>query len=135
MSDENRNMSEIYMSRCRKFYSYKEELYTVQFPKEWAMDHAKGSGPHECATCKENGFWNGVFIGYCTHCAYNAYDFERGTGFVSIGKEWFFPDRSILAKKREKMAFNTYLKGVNLTDIGDAELFDSLQMQNHNESK
>jgi hypothetical protein len=54
---------------------------------------------------------------------------------VSIGKEWFFPDRSILAKKKEKMAFNTYLKGVNLKDIGDAELFDSLQMQMINESK
>ena len=74
------------------------------------------------------GFWNGVFLGYCGNCAYFNYNYSRGLGFLSIGREippeYFREEtRDIFAKRS---AMNTYLKGVKLSDIGDPELYNSM---------
>ena len=134
MSDFNSlNRDECYPSACGKFYMYREELYTKQFPKEW-LPHKPDSGPHDCSNCKMAGFWNGVFIGYCANCAAYSYQFTRGYGFISVGRELELKvfvalddsDNEILVAKKDAVrAFDTYLKDVKLCDIGDPELFDS----------
>jgi hypothetical protein len=60
------------------YYSYDEELYAKCFPEEWAQNHYPGTGPKECKDCIKNGFWNGVFVGYCVMCAniYEHFDFD-----------------------------------------------------------
>ena len=134
MSDFNSlNRNECYPSACGKFYMYREELYTKQFPKEW-LQHKPGTGPHDCGNCKASGFWNGVFIGYCANCAAYMYQFKRGYGFIYVGRE---TEPSVLntvdddgnefvvEKDNSVRAFDTYLKDVSLCDIGDDELFDS----------
>ena len=55
------------------YYSYDEELYAKCFPEEWSQNHYLGTGPKECKDCVKNGFWNGVFVGYCVMCA-NLYE-------------------------------------------------------------
>ena len=124
------------------FYSYNDELYCPSFPKEWATDHAPNTGPDECSTCKRVGFWNGVFIGYCVKCADEEYNFNRGVGFVSIGKELTYTNYYRIQHHKKKpigidrttfvlnSAFNTYLKDVNPDNVGDKEFCDSASMVN-----
>lgn len=100
-----------------KYYEHDKEFYAPTFPIEWANDHLAETGPECCKTCKTFGFWNGVFVGYCTKCA-EKYDGERGNGFVFYGEE-----KQII--ENSNSAFSTYLKDVNLDDIGDKKIFDS----------
>jgi hypothetical protein len=95
--------------------------------------------------CKKFGSWNGVFIGYCVKCA-EVYEFNRGVGFVEIGKQNTYEHYCIQQKQQknkkipapitititidkntftEKNAFNTYLKNIHPDDVGDKELCDS----------
>jgi len=100
------------------FYSYDGELYTSTFPGEWACEHLPGTGPKECDECREVGGWNGVFIAYCGPCA-RKYDFERGTGFDSVGHD--------LHSTASNSASNTYLYGIEWNDIGDTDIYDSYE--------
>jgi hypothetical protein len=104
-----------------KYYSYDDELYHNSFPEEWAMNHVAGTGPKECGNCKYVGHWNGVFIGYCGNCAKYVYLGERGCGFIELGKELYKHNDCV-------SAFETYLKDVNLDDIGDTDFFDSAKV-------
>jgi len=102
------------------FYSYDGELYAPTFPLEWAQNHKPLSGPTDCSNCAFDGMWNGVFIGYCANCCAFVYNYERGNGFINLGLE--FSDENT---KIENSVFETYLKDINLGEIGDKELFDS----------
>jgi hypothetical protein len=102
------------------YYSYNGELYAPTFPLEWAQSHKLKTGPTECANCACYGMWNGVFIGYCVNCAGYEYNYERGNGMASFGVEFSNENRKI-----ENSVFETYLKDVDLREIGDKELFDS----------
>jgi|LauGreDrversion4_2_1035121.scaffolds.fasta_scaffold40472_4 hypothetical protein len=108
------------MSSKPNFYIYDNELYSVYVPIHWSATHVSGSGPKECRTCKQNGRWNGVFIGYCEHCAISKYNGTRGRGFICPGVE----------NTRDEVlmydgAFETYMKGVSLDDVGDKRLTDN----------
>ena len=102
------------------YYSYNEELYAPTFPLEWAQTHKEESGPNNCLNCAYFGMWNGVFIGYCANCACYCYNYERGNGFIDLKVELSNEDTKI-----ENSVFETYLKDINLNEIGDKELFDS----------
>jgi len=121
------NFLDFYTNPDNKFYSYDEELYTVTFPKEWAQTHKTGTGPKECKNCNYYGSWNGVFIGYCINCAVHVYNCERGFGFYEFGEEMNVDISTFLANTEvdKKSAKETYLKGVELDDIGDKEFYDS----------
>ena len=119
----------VILGERRHYYSYDGELYTRTFPFEWAENHYPGTGPKECGNCSDYGCWNGVFIGYCANCAEHEYQFERGSGFIGIGKE---------NKKTcdpTKYAFNTYLKDIELDSIGDTDFMDSKQLVTHSEEQ
>jgi hypothetical protein len=100
-----------------KYYEYDKIAYAPTFPIAWAKNHLPNTGPECCKTCKTFGFWNGAFIGYCSKCS-EKYEGKRGNGFVFYGEE---------KKKLENSssAFYTYLRDIDLDNIGDKEIFDS----------
>ena len=99
------------------FYRYDGAKYAPSFPLVWAKNHLPNTGPESCAMCKTIGFWNGVFVGYCVKCA-EQYNGERGNGFIFYGEE----KRN---KKNPKSVRFTYMKGVDLNEIGDKEICDT----------
>ena len=101
-----------YISNSTKMYSYDNELYDIRFPEDWAKTHLPETGPKECSNCAHFGTINGVFCGYCITCAED-YDFSRGPGF------WF--NYTELSSKNVPSIFQTYLKDVDLRDIGDSD--------------
>ena len=107
------NHFEVRVSDNGKYYTYDNELYDIHFPIEYAKNHLDVSGPKKCMNCADYGSWRGVFIGYCANCA-DIYNFERGNGMLWNGIEnQGHPEKSI---------FNTYLKDVDLEDVGDIEM-------------
>jgi hypothetical protein len=118
----------VYGGNKRQYYVYDGELYTKQFPISWAETHELGTGPKECLNCDTYGTWNGVFIGYCGNCAQYVYEGGRGCGFIGWGEEG-------VKKEGEEdwiRAFDTYLLGVNLDDIGDTDFCDSRVLVEYN---
>ena len=103
------------------YYTYNNELYAPTFPVEWAQNHLEKTGPEYCIRCKIYGHWNGVFVGYCSACATD-YNGERGNGFIFYGEEKGDNEEN---KENTKSAFNTYLKDVDFSEIGDIDLYDS----------
>jgi hypothetical protein len=114
-------MEVIFHGLNRNYYSYEEELYTATFPVAWAETHEPKTGPKECNNCRTYGSWNGVFIGYCSDCAEYIYEGGRGCGFKSYGEENIKTNKT----KDWIRAYDTYLYGINLDDIGDTDFCDS----------
>jgi hypothetical protein len=75
------------------------------------------TGPECCKDCKTFGYWNGAFVGYCATCA-EKYEGKRGNGFIFYGEEKMIVENS-------NSAFYTYLRDIDLDNIGDKEIFDS----------
>jgi hypothetical protein len=107
------------------YYTYDDELYAGVFPEDWVTDCIDGTGPKDCRLCRWYGSWNGVFLGYCLHCAVK-YRGTRGRGFVQQGEELSVSDWN---KKTDYISsesvYDTYMKGVNLDDIGDIDFYNS----------
>jgi len=105
-----------------KYYSYDDELYDIHFPIEYAQNHWNNSGPKNCMNCADFGSWRCVFIGYCRNCAEYIYKFERGNGMINYGLEH--------PGDPEKSIYNTYLKYVDLEDVGDIDMNPSHILNN-----
>jgi hypothetical protein len=108
----------------QNFYTYDDELYDKNFPREWAMFHHPGTGPKECGNCGKYGSWRGVFIGYCLNCANYVYHLERGSGFYHCGLEASIGDP-------DYYAMNTYLKDADFNFIGDIEMHPAHRADNN----
>ena len=115
------------------YYSYHGQFYTKQFPESWLIsDQYFETGPEFCNGCREQGRWNGVCIGYCVECA-GVYHGKRGTGFIFPGCETttlLLPipqeeECDVFAELDENSAFNTYLIGYQLHELGDLRLEDT----------
>jgi hypothetical protein len=113
--------------------------FDIHFPVEWAInekyrfydDKMRGTGPYRCNYCRNHGFWQGVFIGYCGSCA-ETHSYEKGRGLAGCktdqGKPYEF---DILLKNgimlnipKEKSIFSKYLKDVDVKLIGDQDLMN-----------
>jgi hypothetical protein len=110
-------MNKLIYTNGDNFYVFKGISYDKHFPIEWAMNPKKidndfQCGPPDCLNCLDYGSYNGVFIGYCANCA-GEYDYQRGNGFIDYGEE--FKDEGFYD---ENSVWNTYLKYVNLDEIG-----------------
>lgn len=126
--------------------------YDINFPLGWVMDEEYyyidttpyTTGPIDCIYCKEYGFYNGVFIGYCNNCA-EKFDYRRGNGFVICPhvepaqectkylmlKSYNDDDEDnfeIISREIEKSIWKTYLKGITLNDIGDTKLAEDREL-------
>ena len=104
----------------KTYYSYDNELYAGTFPEEW-LDHEPRTGPKECKSCKDKGSWNGVFLGYCGNCAIHVYNGTRCKGFISPGVELHNS-----YNHDYDSAFDLYLYGVNLHEVGDTDFHDTM---------
>ena len=47
----------------RQMIAYKGELYSSLLPRECVFEPIEGTGPIDCKTCKQVGFWNGLLPG------------------------------------------------------------------------
>lgn len=110
------------MTSCnrQRYFSYDGEFYTGTFPMSWLVQQVPGTGPKDCEKCAKHGKWNRVFIGYCMNCSYHVYNGTRGRGFETAGNETSCQELAVF-----KSAFDTYLKGVELDDIGYKYIMDS----------
>lgn len=137
---------EIYQGSMGKYYCINENsnnlfainiYYDIHFPLEWALfkhtfliyGESYNTGPHFCNNCKYFGYHNGVFIGYCMNCA-SAFNYKRGNGMTDLYKE---VDENMIAfdlsnLKKENSMWNTYLKDVNLSEIGDNKLKEDYEL-------
>jgi hypothetical protein len=135
---------EIYQGSHGKYYKIIEknnELfainYDIHFPLEWALfknsfliyGEIYNTGPIYCKNCKLFGYQNGVFIGYCMNCA-SSFNYKRGNGMTDLNIE---VDENMIALdllnyKKENSMWKTYLKNVNLNEIGDNKLKEDYEM-------
>lgn len=95
-------------------YSYDDELYHKNFPENWATSHKPDTGPKECSNCACFGCIGGYFFAYCANCAHYEYDFQRGPGM--------YIDYTELVTTSVPSVFETYMKGIQLEDIGDKDM-------------
>lgn len=101
----------------RQMIAYKGELYSSLLPRECVFEPIEGTGPIDCKTCKQVGFWNGCFVMFCNKCCKEVFKYKYGYGAISKGIE-MNPECS-----------NSYLKDVTDWDtIGDIDLEDSKTM-------
>lgn len=112
--------------------------FDSHFPVEWVSHRPCSSepyGPFYCNACRCYGFYKGVFIGFCVDCAEKGYDRTRGRGMLAVNYEKDMDYvTSIFGSRwcnehREKSMWNTYLKGVDKTKIGDTVLETSKYWQ------
>ena len=112
-----------YRKGIKCYYSFNDELYAGSFPEEWTTNHLPGTGPKDCDNCAFYGSWNGVFTSYCMNCAIHEYNGTRGRGFSSCGEENNETPSVLLIPS----VWDTYLKDVNLHDVGDIDFNDTIK--------
>jgi hypothetical protein len=129
--------------------------YDIHFPLDWVMDEKyyyenyftksnNSTGPIYCNDCKDYGFYNGVFIGYCNNCA-EKFDYKRGNGFIicphvepakectkylmlKLDNDDDDGDFEILSRQKENSIWDTYLKGISFNEIGDTTLAEEREL-------
>jgi len=115
---------------------------SIYFPIEWIIMEKEThvdcqywvTGPFYCNYCKNIGVYNGVFIGYCNICA-EKHNYERGLGLTNAktisGKPYevdlIQTIHGILPLPRNKSIWNTYLKDIDLNQLGSQELHSLIQ--------
>jgi hypothetical protein len=124
-----------YMGSYGEYYNVNGTNYDIHFPIEWVFQPPLNEteleipcfGPEECNLCAEYGNYNGVFIGYCLHCAKYA-GFKRGNGMLHSGVEI---DQTVadnlgipIQYKEENSMWNVYMQTADLSIIGDTELLN-----------
>ena len=135
---------EIFQGSFSKYYRIIENQddllcinYDIHFPLEWALyknsyliyGEVYRPGPDTCKNCRFFGFHNGVFIGYCMNCA-EVFNYKRGNGMTDLCKE---VDENMVAFnlskfRKENSMWNTYLKDINLNEIGDDKLKEEYEL-------
>jgi hypothetical protein len=123
------NPTEIRMFKTYK--SYENHLYALQFPDEWILQQKNGTGT-DCTNCLVRASWRGVLIGYCMNCA-NDY-IDRGKGFYNYAVEDLANSdaNSVAVENTDKSsAFDTYLRGISLEDIGDIDFNPEHTIEEH----
>lgn len=101
-----------------EYYNFNGVNYDIRFPISWVfqipVDEDTIFGPETCYDCFKNGYYNGVFVGYCCRCA-QLVNYERGNGMISNGNE--------RNGYEETSIWNLYLQNRTLEQIGDSDLF------------
>jgi hypothetical protein len=103
-----------YQGKQGKYYVIDGEKYDIHFPLYWALYHndtnpeypGECAGPKSCVNCKDHGSINGVFVAYCSNCAYYVFE-ETREGTI---------DGLTAAESLETLS---YMKDVPVTEIGD----------------
>jgi hypothetical protein len=118
--------------------------FDIRFPLDWVYDDLSVStlknyhtiekecftGPYYCDECKENGYLNGVFIGYCKTCAQNM-KYKRGNGLTNqcgVESTEHVKNPEQFTHHLNHSIWNTYLKHVNENEIGDSILKEDYEL-------
>ena len=112
-----------YTGSYGEYYSVNAVYYDIHFPIEWVFQTPVNAqdmifGPETCYDCFKNGYYNGVFIGYCVNCA-SICNYTRGNGLIN-GIEVECEDEPDLHPNNS--IFNLYLQTVSMDEIGDRQL-------------
>ena len=103
---------------CSAYKTYKGYKYHLNFPNEWILNEEENTG-RDCNNCVDKtntgyAMWRGIILGYCANCCQFNYEGTRGIGFMGRAVE-VECSRDILGKS----VFKTYLKDINLEEVGD----------------
>ena len=112
-----------YIGSYGEYYCVNNIYYDIHFPIEWVFQTPVNIdpgimifGPETCYNCFQNGYHNGVFIGYCINCAYLC-NYTRGNGIINgieMNEPYLDSNNSI---------FNLYLQTLeSMDEIGDRQL-------------
>jgi len=107
-----------YIGSCGEYYNFNGVNYDIHFPIDWVFQYPINVmifGPETCYSCFTNGYYNGVFVGYCSDCA-RIVNYKRGNGMIGNGIE---NEEGLL---EENSIWNVYLQNTCLDDIGDENL-------------
>jgi hypothetical protein len=97
------------------YYVLNGLAYDARFPVDWVLSELPDTGYSNCGNCMTYGTYRGVFVGYCANCAED-YEHQRGCGFyASVCDDAI--DLTLATNP-----FNTYLKDVKVSEIGDDNL-------------
>jgi hypothetical protein len=142
----NKQKINIYQGTHGKYYCIQKDgqdelfpiYYDIHFPLHWALNETEYyylndtyiTGPLHCKNCRYYGNYNGVIIGYCINCA-GEFEYTRGNGMideegVEFNETMVNLDLSNYHKKNSM--WNTYLKDVDLKEIGDVHLKEEYEM-------
>jgi len=112
-----------YIGSYGEYYWVNNIYYDIHFPIEWVFQSPVNIdpeimifGPETCYDCFQNGYYNGVFIGYCVNCAYLC-NYTRGNGIINgIERDEPYLDSN-------NSIFNLYLQTLgSMDEIGDRQL-------------
>ena len=121
MNEEYSCENKKYIGSYGEYYQFNGVNYDIHFPICWVFQYPNADvidfGPETCYHCFKNGYYNGVFIGYCDKCARIA-NYERGNGMIGYGVE-----RGGHGLLDENSIWNVYLQNTILEEIGDRTLF------------
>jgi hypothetical protein len=110
-----------------EYYTINGYHYDRHFPLSWALEpevYARTpdnkvekfkTGPQYCSTCNYFGTIRGVFVCYCSWCARNLFEYERG-GIIRDNKLKPNPVHMII-EDEDLMAY-PYMKHITMDEIG-----------------
>jgi len=115
------------------YKTYRGYKYHLNFPDEWILDELPETG-RECWNCvgrpgcsqQGYGMWRGLILGYCMNCVQD-YEGKRGCGFLGFGVERGHCHVSYIGTA----AYDTYLKGEYLDEMGDVSAYPEDTLENH----
>lgn len=113
------NTPNIQLGEQGYFYEVNGYKYTGTFPYEWAINHLPspvckeyGSGPKDCANCRDKGTINDVFVGYCFNCLDEIYNGEHAEKRNGV----YYAEN---ATDEELWEACPYMQGIYRAQIGD----------------
>lgn len=136
----------IYQGTHGKYYCIRKKehddlfpiYYDIHFPLHWALNEQVYyylndkyiTGPLHCENCRDYGYYNGVFIGYCINCA-KELEYTRGNGMIDeegVEFDETMVNLDLNDYNRENSMWNTYLKNVEFREIGDVHLKEEYEI-------
>ena len=104
------------------------ELATEDFPSStYPCDYPKNkkvTGALYCSDCRLNGSFNGVIVSYCTECLINLHSIGEKCGCLCLYNIRTLEDITNKPCEYSDCCLNTYLRGIQLWNIGDREVFE-----------
>ena len=100
------------------YYCVHNVNFDIHFPLQYALDMTKDAVEF-CLNCKKYGYINGVFTGFCCGCIDTKYSSNLGLG---TGMEDYETQRVDETHTEYTTIWQTYLRGIDLDQIGDDEL-------------
>lgn len=104
------------------YYCVNNVNFDIHFPLQYALDMTKDAVEF-CVNCNKYGYVNGVFVGFCCGCI----DTKYNSSNLGNGMEYYETQRVDETHTEYTTIWQTYLRGIDLDQIGDDELAEHMQ--------